>query len=55
MLVEDRARIGQALSIALRTAKPRDVGLAIDKGYDPSPSELAEADRDMIQITFDGD
>jgi hypothetical protein len=54
-LVEDRARVGEALSIALRTAKPRDVGLAIDKGYTPSPSELAEADRDMVQITFDGD
>jgi hypothetical protein len=52
-LVEDRARVGEALAIALRTAKPRDVGLAIDKGYDPTPSELAEAERDMIQITFD--
>ena len=46
---------GGSLSIALRTAKRRDVGLAIDKGYTPSPSELAEADRDVIQITFDGD
>ena len=54
-LVEDRARIGEALSIALRTAKPRDVGLAIEKGYNPSPSELAEWYCDMVQITFDGD
>ena len=36
-LVEDRARIGEALSIALRTAKPRDVGLATTRVTTPRP------------------
>jgi hypothetical protein len=53
-LVEDPARVGAALATALRTTKPRDLGIAIDKGYAPTAADLAAMGECMIEIRYDG-
>ena len=53
-LVEDSAQVGAALAVALRSAKPRDLGLAVDKGHTPTTADLASIGESMIQIRFNG-
>jgi hypothetical protein len=53
-LVEDSAQVGAALAVALRNAKPRDLALAVDKGYTPTTADLAAIGESMIQIRFNG-
>ena len=53
-LVEDSAQVGAALAVALRSAKPRDLGIAVDKGHTPTTADLAAIGEYMIQILFNG-
>jgi hypothetical protein len=53
-LISNPSRVGPALATALRRAgNPRRLGLTIDKGHQPTESELAAVGRSMITLTFD--
>jgi len=52
-LVQDRADVGSALAIALERTRPSNLGLAVEKGHQPTAQELAALGGDMITIRYD--
>lgn len=52
-LVQDRGEVGSAFLVALENMRPGNLGLAIDKGHQPSAEELASLGDDIIVIRYD--
>ena len=52
-LVRDRDAVGSAFVTALEHMRPSNLGLAVDKGHQPSAQELAALGGDLITIQYD--
>ncbi len=52
-LVRDRGEVGSAFAAALEGMRPSYLGIAVDKGHQPTAEELAALGGDMIRITYD--
>ena len=52
-LVRDRDAVGSAFVTALEHTRPSNLGLAIDKGHQPTAQELAAVGDDIITIRYD--
>ncbi len=52
-LVEDSGKVGAALAVAFREAKPRDLGLTVERGHEPTTADLAAIGESMIHVRFD--
>ena len=52
-LVRDRGEVGSAFAVALEHMRPSNLGLAVDKGHQPTAHELAALGDDIIRIRFD--
>jgi hypothetical protein len=52
-LVRDRDAVGSAFATALEHMRPSNLGLAVDKGHQPTAEELAAIGDDMITINYD--
>jgi hypothetical protein len=52
-LVRDRDAVGSAFATALEHMRPSNLGLAVDKGHQPTAQELAALGGDMITIHYD--
>ncbi len=52
-LVRDRSEVGSAFVVALERTRPSNLGLAIDKGHQPTAEELAVLGDDIIRIRYD--
>ena len=52
-LVRDRDAVGSAFVTALEHVRPSNLGLAVDKGHQPTAQELAALGGDMITIHYD--
>jgi hypothetical protein len=52
-LVRDRDEVGSAFAVALEGMRPSNLGLAVDKGHQPTAQELAALDDDIIRIRYD--
>jgi hypothetical protein len=52
-LVQDRGEVGSALVAALERTRPSNLGLAVDKGHQPTAQELAALGGDIITIRYD--
>ena len=53
-LVQDRGEVGSALAVALERTRPSNLGLAVEKGHQPTAQELAALGGDIITIRYDG-
>jgi hypothetical protein len=53
-LVQDRSVVGDAFVVALGQTRPGNLGLAVQKGHQPTPQELAALGDDLITIRYDG-
>jgi hypothetical protein len=51
--VRDRGEVGAAFAAALEHTRPSNLGLAIDKGHQPTVEELAALGDDIIRIRYD--
>lgn len=52
-LVRDRGEVGSAFADALKEMRPSNLGLAVDKGHEPTAEELAALGGDIIRIRYD--
>jgi hypothetical protein len=52
-LVQDRDEVGSALAVALTRTRPSNLGLAVEKGHQPTAQELAALGDDSITIRYD--
>jgi hypothetical protein len=52
-LVQDRGEVGSALAVALERTRPSNLGLAVEKGHQPTAQELAALGGDIITIRYD--
>ena len=52
-LVRDRDAVGSAFVTALEHVRPSSLGLAVDKGHQPTAQDLAAIGDDMITIHYD--
>lgn len=52
-LIEDPAEIGRAFQVAMEHASLRTLGLVIEKGYQPTATDLGNTGRELIKITYD--
>jgi hypothetical protein len=52
-LVQDRGEVGSAFADALEHTRPSNLGLAVDKGHQPTAQELAALGDDIITIRYD--
>jgi hypothetical protein len=51
-LVADRDKVGSAFIVALARRRPRDLGIAVRKGHQPTAQEFAAIGSDMITIRY---
>ena len=52
-LVQDRGEVGSASVAALEHMRPSNLGLAVEKGHQPTAEELAALGGDIIKIRYD--
>ena len=52
-LVHDRGEVGSAFAAALEGMRPSNLGVAIDKGHQPTAQELAALGGDIIRVRYD--
>jgi hypothetical protein len=51
-LVQDRGEVGSALAVALECTRPSNLGLAVEKGHQPTARELAALGGDIVTIRY---
>jgi hypothetical protein len=51
-LIADRDKVGSAFMVALARRRPRDLGISVRKGHQPTAQELASIGSDMITIRY---
>ena len=52
-LLRDRDAVGSAFVTALEHMRPSNLGLAVDRGHQPTAQELAALGDDMITVHYD--
>ena len=52
-LIHDRDKVGSAFVAALAQKRPSSLGIAVEKGHQPTAHELAALGGDMITISYD--
>jgi hypothetical protein len=52
-LYKTGGEVGSALAVALERTRPSNLGLAVEKGHQPTAQELAALGGDIITIRYD--
>jgi hypothetical protein len=51
-LVQDPDKVGSAFVVALEQKRPSSLGIAVEKGHQPTAADLAALGSDMITISY---